>query len=172
MSRYLARMNWGAASAVAALFGIAAYHFLTPMPGEAEVAPEKSSVELAAHKAQAMDKLAESEREVNSLTWQVPHDEVGPTAMAWVSERARANYVQINAFRPQRSLDAEGLVQLNYLVTAEGSFLNVMKLLDDFETADSLLAVRTVQIASLDGSSDVVRASIALVAYREAPTSG
>jgi hypothetical protein len=168
----LSRVNWGAVSAVVALLAIAAYHFLTPMPGEAPAQPKKTSVELEDDKKQAMEKLDETERKINAVTWQVSQDEVGPTAMAWVSARARENFVEVKAFRPQRSADGEGLVQLNYLVTAEGPFLNVMRLIDDFEAQGSLLAVRTVQIASLDGSSDAVRATIALVAYREAQSGG
>jgi hypothetical protein len=61
---------------------------------------------------------------------------------------------------------------LNYLVTAEGSFLNVMGLIDAFESEGSLLAVKTVQLASVDGATDTVRVTLGLVAYQGEVESG
>lgn len=163
-------LNWGALSAVVALVAVAVYDNVAPMPQPE--APKKTVAELEAEKEHAKARVDESRTRVRQLTWQVSQDEVGPTAMAWVSEVARRNAVEIKAFRPQRSVDEEGLVQLNYLVTAEGPFLSVMRLIKGFEAEDSLLAVRAVQMASLDGASDTVRATIALVAYKEAAERG
>ncbi len=165
-------LNWGAISAVVALVAIAAYDVIAPAPGSEGFVTKKSESELKSDKARAMANLAESEQTVNSLTWQVSRDEVGPSAMAWVSQRARQNNVEVSAFRPQRTVDADGLQQLNYLVTAEGSYPNVMKFIKVFEGSDSLLAVRALQVASIDGASDTVRATISLVAYQEAKTGG
>jgi Tfp pilus assembly protein PilO len=165
-------LNWGAISAVVALVAIAAYDQIAPPPGSAGVVTSKSKAELEKDKKEAMGKLAESEKTVNALTWQVSRDEVDPTAMAWVSQRARQNFVEVSAFRPQRSVDAEGLDQLNYLVTAEGSYLNVMQFIQELEGQDSHLAIKALQLASINGASDTVRATVALVAYQEDKSSG
>jgi hypothetical protein len=165
-------LNWGAISAVVALVAIASYDFFAPAPGAEGVVTKKSESELRSDKARAIERLAESERTVNALTWQVSRDEIGPSAMAWVSQRARENYVEVSAFRPQRTVDAQGLNQLNYLVTAEGSYPNVMRLIKALEGPESLLAIRALQIASIDGASDTVRATVSLATYQEANAGG
>ncbi len=165
-------LNWGAITAVAALVVIAAYDQLVPPPGSERVVTSKSKAELEKDKKEAMDKLVESERTVNSLTWQVSRDEVDPSAMSWVSQRAQQNFVQVSAFRPQRAVNADGLAQLNYLVTAEGPYLNVMKFVKALEGSDSLLAIKALQMASINGASDTVRATVALVAYQEDKSGG
>ncbi len=165
-------LNWGAISAVVVLVLIAAYDLIVPPPGTERIVTRKSESQLKADKENAMMELAESEQTVNSLTWQVSRDEVGPNAMAWVSQRARQNNVEVSAFRPQRTVDAEGLHQLNYLVTAEGPYPSVMRFIKEFEGPGSLLAIKALQVASIDGASDTVRATISLVAYQEAKTGG
>ncbi len=165
-------LNWGAITAVFALVVISAYDIIAPSPGSQRVVTTKSRAELEQDKEDAQRKLAESEQTVNSLTWQVSRDEVDPTAMAWVSQRARQNAVEVSAFRPQRSVDAQGLDQLNYLVTAEGPYPNVVRFIKVFEGSNSLLAVKAVQVASINGASDTVRATISLVAYQEKKAGG
>lgn len=166
------RANWGALSAVVALVLLAAYHVLAPMPGQAGTGAGKSVAELERERRQKHEANEAAKQEITQMTWQTSRDEVTPAAMAWVSKQGQANFVAIKAFRPQRTLEADGLDQLNYLVTAEGSFLNVMNFIDAFESEESLLAIKVVQITSLNGSDDSVRASVGLVAYQEVAPSG
>jgi hypothetical protein len=165
-------LNWGALSAVVALVAIAAYDFFVPLPGETGPATTKSKPQLEAEKKDAMAELGKSEELVNSMTWPGTRDAVGPAAMAWVSARARESYLDVSAFRPQRTISAEGLDQLNYLVTAEGPYPAMLKFVRSFESPESMLAVKALQLNSVDGASDTVRATITLVAYQEAKTSG
>lgn len=165
-------LNWGAISAVIALVAIAAYDRFMPMPGETGPKTTKSAAQLEAEKKEAMTSLDESEKLVNSMTWPGTRDEVGPAAMAWVSKQAREAYLDVSAFRPQRTIDAQGLDQLNYLVTAEGPYPSMIKFIRSFETPDSMVAVKALQLNSVDGASDSVRATITLVAYQEAKNSG
>lgn len=165
-------LNWGALSAVVALVAIAAYDLFVPLPGEAPPRTTKSKTQLESEKKEAMSDLRESEALVNSMTWPGTRDSVGPAAMAWVSKRAQESYLDVSAFRPQRTISAEGLDQLNYLVTAEGPYPSMLKFIRSFESPDSMLAVKGLQINSVDGASDTVRATVTLVAYQEAKTSG
>ena len=163
----LNKVNWAAIAAFAAIVLTAAYDQIVPrdagLNGKAKSVAELQKEYEA--KKQEYDALNE---QVKGRTWQVAQDQIGPKAMDWVSKQALANFVQVNAFRPQRSVDAAGMAQLNYLLTAEGSFPNVLKFIRAFESSGSLMAIKMVQIASADGSTDAVRATIGIVTYQEA----
>ncbi len=162
--------NWGAVAAIVAFLTIAAYDFMVPKPGLDPKA--KTLEELERERATKREQYAKAQTEVDGQTWQVGRDEVGPKAMAWVSRAAEANFVSISAFRPQKMAESAGLDQLNYMVTAEGPFLNVMRLIDAIESEGSLMAVKSVQLASVNGASDTVRATVGLVAFKEAAAGG
>lgn len=167
MSLSLRGMNWGAASAVVVLAGVAIFHFATPMPGTAPEGAPESSEEVRARAADEGADYRRVRKENAVRLWQMARDEISPEAMSWVSEKARESFVTVSSFRPQRTNDLDGVDQLNYLVAAEGPYQDVMRFIKAFEAEDSLLAVKLVQITGIDGATDTVRASIGLVAYLE-----
>lgn len=163
--------NWGVLSGIIAILAIGVYALAVPKP-KPDPKVDRPVAELQQERAQLHTKSDEATSKIKSMTWQTSRDEISPQAMSWVSKVAQANYVEISAFRPQRTVEATGLDQLNYLVTAEGSFVNVMGLIGAFESEGSLLAVKTVQLASVDGASDTVRVTLGLVAYQGEVPSG
>ena len=163
--------NWPAIAGVIAIVAIGGFAIMAPKP-KLDPRLDRPIEQLEEEKAGLREQNDQAASEIESMTWQTSRDEISPRAMAWVSRAAQANYVTVSAFRPQRTVEAEGLDQLNYLVTAEGAFLNVMGLIDAFESEGSLLAVKTVQLASVDGSTDTVRVTLGLVAYQGEVESG
>jgi hypothetical protein len=159
--------NWGAVTGVLAIVAIAVFALAVPKP-KVDPKLDRPIAELEAERERLHERNDATKASVEAMTWQVKRDEVTPQAMAWVSKTAEANFVAVSAFRPQRTIETDGLAQMNYLVTAEGSFPNVMRLIGAFESEGSLLAVRTVQLASVDGASDTVRVTLGVVAYQGA----
>ena len=168
----LKKVNWGVVSAVLAMVGVALFEFLAPQPESSLRTQKKSDEAYRAEVDGEMAKLEIAEEEFQALLWQKSRDEVGPAAMAWVSESARKRFIKVRSFRPQRSVRENGVDQLNYLVTTEGSYPAVMEFLKEFESEESLLAVKLIQVGSIDGATDLVRASIGLVAYVEVDDNG
>lgn len=99
--------------------------------------------------------------------WAQPADEVAAATMAKVTNLAQARNLKVVAFRPQRTQDDNGVVRLPYQTTLEGPFPQVVSLLKDLGTSKFKVVVSTVQIASADGATDKVTATVGLVAYRE-----
>ena len=103
------KLNWGALAAILAIVLVFAYDSLAPKQATAPRAAKSLSQlqkELDEKKAAAQAALAV----VDGQTWQVARDQVGPKAMDWVSRQAQANFVQVSAFRPQRTADADGRI--------------------------------------------------------------
>ena len=173
MSSRLKNLNWGVVSALLAMIGIALFDYLAHQPTSSlGNSPKKSDEEFRLEVDAKTDELTAAETEFQKVLWQKSRDEIGPAAMEWVSDTARKRLIEVRSFRPQRTVRENGLDQLNYLVTTEGSYLAVMAFLKEFESEDSLLAVKLVQVGSIDGATDMVRASIGLVAYMEIDDSG
>ncbi len=140
--------------------------------------PVKSAGAVVATRAQEDRKLDASietlRTEVSTLRaknllrlWTQPADEVAAATMAKVTSLAQARNLKVIAFRPQRTQDDDGVVRLPYQATLEGPFPQVIGFLQDLETSKFRAIVSTVQIASSDGASDKVTATIGVVAYRE-----
>ena len=172
MNLKLGNLNWGAVSAVIALLGVITFDIVAPEPVSAHPKSKKSIDEYKKEVDATSKELEAEEAALQSLLWQSSRDEIGPVAMAWVSEQARAKFVDVRSFRPQKTVREGDVEQLNYLVTAEGTYPSVLEFLKVFESEESLLAVKLIQISSIDGSSDLVRASISIVAYLEVPKNG
>lgn len=167
MTFRFSNLNWGVLSAVFALIGLGLFHFLAPQPTSDLTTQKKTKAEYIAEVDEKKAQLSVANEEFQELVWQMSRDQIGPSAMSWVSELARKHIIEVRSFRPQRTVRDNGVDQLSYLVTAEGSYPSIMEFLKEFESEDSLLAVKLIQISSIDGASDLVRASIGLVAYAE-----
>jgi Tfp pilus assembly protein PilO len=98
---------------------------------------------------------------------QGPGDSVGAEAMATVSNLAKTSNLKLIAFRPQRP-QIDGVLTRNaYLAALEGPYPNVVRLVNTIEKSSKKLAVQSMQLASADGATDKVTASVTVVAYVE-----
>ena len=164
--------NIAAIAAVVVLVGVVTAEVLVPRPvvgpDEASRAAELQKTGRKAENLQA--DIVDAAAEVSRLTWDLTVDEIAPAAMKWVTEHAGEHFVEVSSFRPQRRTDVDGLVQLNYLVIAEGAFPNMMDFVRAFEADDSLMAVKLVQLSGVDGVTDRVRATIGIATFVEGAT--
>lgn len=172
MSSMFKNINWGVVSAILAMIGVALFEYVTPQPVSSLTTQKKTDKAYEQEVDAKSEELVVAEAEFQKVLWQKSRDEIGPAAMAWVSQAARSKLIDVRSWRPQRMVREDGVDQLNYLVTAEGSYPAVMAFLKEFESEESLLAVKLVQLGSIDGATDLVRASIGLVAYLEVEDNG
>jgi Tfp pilus assembly protein PilO len=85
--------------------------------------------------------------------------------LAQLAQQAQRRSLKIGAFRPQKQQTLAGLTELPYSVQVSGPFLSVRAFLSVLDSSSSKLALRSVQIASADGKSSLVTATLGLSAY-------
>jgi Tfp pilus assembly protein PilO len=142
---------------------------------KAEQAGKRRQFQVRLLNDKANQNVASKQASIVSQTWNMPEQQVGPVALANVTRLVAKNRLNLISLRPQRRSDDAVFVQLPYLLTVEGSYLQVLALCRELENPANRLAMNLVQIASADASSDKVTASIGLVAYltpKEAPKNG
>lgn len=166
--------NWNAVaiSAVIVMGGLLVLNFAFPVPSLGRVVSKNSAERAKLTKEIEDDRLAVSATRTKNAQrlWVQPADQVAAAAMAKVNEAAVAQSLKVIAFRPQRAQDDDGVTRLPYQVTLEGYFPKVIAFIKTLETPKLKLPVVSVQIASADGASDKVNATIGIVAYRELET--
>jgi Tfp pilus assembly protein PilO len=113
--------------------------------------------------------LAEARKEVDRLTWQGTVDEISPAVLNEVTRLAAERRVSVLALRPQREAIEGRLARLPYMLNVDGPFPQVSEFIADLETGANRVAVSLVQIASSDGASDRVSATVGLTAFRQLP---
>lgn len=99
------------------------------------------------------------------VIWTSSIDAVAPSALAKVTALAKTRQVKLGAFRPERTTQLNGLTEVPFLVSVDGTFPNTIAFIRDLEGSSSKLAVSQAQMSSSDGNSDRVTASVGIVAY-------
>lgn len=138
-----------------------------PSASRSGAARKKEEVKLEADTKRLRKQVSELQIKNDERLWSEPIDEVGPKAMTLLESFARQNNLKVISFRPQRVEEEAGLERMPYQISLEGSFPKVISFVRSVETPTTKIAVTNVQIASVDGASDTVSATIGLVAYRE-----
>lgn len=163
--------NWiglGYVAVVAAALMLVA-HFVFPVQAAGKVVATraKEDRDLDADIKKLRDDVTSTRAKNNTRLWTQPTDEISAATMAKVTSLAQGRNLKVIAFRPQRTQDDSGVLRIPFQASIEGPFPQVVALLKDLETSKFKVIVSTVQIASADGASDKVSATIGLVAYRE-----
>jgi Tfp pilus assembly protein PilO len=149
------------------VLGTGVYMKVAPAPTAQGIARAKqiSRNKIDAEIATAENQLKDLKTSVDGHTWAVPADQVGPQALAKVAALAKVHNLKLVAFRPQKANDAEGLVQLPFLILLDGPFHDVMEFMQDLDKPDTKLAVSLVQMASADEATNRVTATVGAAAY-------
>ena len=108
---------------------------------------------------------------IASQVWSEPIAEIGPTALESITAFARTEKLTLLGFRPQKAVEVNGLTQLPFLISVEGPYPNIMKFVRQLEASDLRMGTSLVQVSANDPNSDLVNATIGVVAYKLISTS-
>lgn len=103
---------------------------------------------------------------IAKLVWQLPTEQIGPKALASITAFAQRNRLKLVAFRPQKAVEVNELQQLPFVISIEGPYPSLMRFVKDLESPELKLGTSLVQISTSDPNSDIVSATIGVVAYR------
>lgn len=114
---------------------------------------------------EVQENLAKTKATIQAKVWDVPVAQIGPKTLESITGYAQKSKLKVVAFRPQKPISVNGLTQLPFIVSLEGSYVGVMNLVRQIEADDSKIAPSLVQFSSTESNSDVVSATVGLVAY-------
>jgi Tfp pilus assembly protein PilO len=142
---------------------------LTPVPTAASV---QKSHRLARIKMR--NQTADLGRQADQATlqaktrlWQVDAESVSTAILGSLTAQASQYSLKVSAFRPQRTVVLDGLIELPFTVQVSGPYLKVRKVIDSFDAATSKVALESVQIAaSAESTTNDVTATLTLDAYQ------
>ncbi|MBV9851448.1 MAG: hypothetical protein JO250_17405 [Armatimonadetes bacterium] len=85
--------------------------------------------------------------------------------LALLTVQTRRHALKLGAFRPQRPQALAGLTELPFSVQVSGPYPRVQAVMAALDAPQSRLALRSVEVASSEETSDVVTATLGLSAY-------
>lgn len=152
-----------------AMAAFAAYDLLVPKPSSAvkRASRHKMEIEVMQETGKLKTREAESVAIIEQNTWVEEANLIGPQVLDQVASTAKAQDVQMSAFRPQRSSTDGKVERIPFLITLQGSFPKIVAFVRNIEAAGNRIGVTTVQCASADGKSDAVTATVGLIAVRD-----
>jgi Tfp pilus assembly protein PilO len=162
------------ASAIVFIFGVililgsAAWITLIPLPTEqassgANRTQNLKKIKEATDKAES--EAVASQAAIDAMLWTESAQEVSPKAFAIVNQFALKHHLKVASFRPQKPVDVQGMTEIPFGLSVDGSYPDTMQLVKDLETTDTKLALSLIQINSAEASSDHVNGTINFVAY-------
>ncbi len=121
-----------------------------------------------------LDKLksdgAALKTKVDSLVWNEPIEEVGPKALETITKSAQSQRLKLLAFRPQKVQEVNNLTQLPFTISIEGPYPGVMSFIREMAKPEHKLGTSMVQLSGNDPNSDLISATIGVVAYKKLET--
>lgn len=156
-------------AALTILVGTGIFMIFVPKPTTAGLAAGKSrsEKELIArlNKIEADKKLLVTQ--VTNHTWPLKTEEVGPKALESITAFAQKHRLKLMAFRPQKPAEVNNLTQLPFVISIEGPYPAIMRFTKELESPALKLGTNLVQISGTDPNSDLVSATIGVVAYKQ-----
>lgn len=149
------------------LGGTLAYMLLVPEPNAAGVVKGRAASrrKIEGEIEQAKERNRAMQQQVRPRLWEGNTEAITASVLAKITNEVNRRNLRMTAFRPQKPQMLENLTELPYTVQLAGPFPAVRETIRTFDAPGSKLAVRSLQIASADGASSEVTASLAVCAY-------
>lgn len=154
-------------AAIVTLAATFAYMILVPKPTVAGVAKgrQRSVRQIEEQIEQAKTRSKESEALAATRVWDGNQDEVLAQVLAQLTVRAQRSKVTMAAFRPQKPLPLTGVTELPCSVQVSGPYETVLAFLGTLDEPSSRVALRSVSVASSDGATSAVTATLGVSVY-------
>ncbi|MBC8137848.1 MAG: type 4a pilus biogenesis protein PilO [Fibrella sp.] len=158
-------------AAILMLFATLLYMVLVPVPSTAGLAKGRdlSRRKLTQEIEAARERADELEKTNRAYLWNETAESVTASVLGDVTAQARRKSLKMTAFRPQRPQTLETLTELPFSVQLSGPYPAVRDVVSSLNTPQSRIALRSLQMASSDGGSSAVTATIAFSAYTVLP---
>lgn len=154
------------------LAGAAIYDRLVPVP-RLDITPQarKARQDKVILEVETLSKQAsEAKLQLSARIWKDDPESIGPAAMDSITRSAKSHGLVVGSFRPQKPVDEAPLTRYPYVVSVDGTYLSVLSFVRDLEKPENKIVVNSVQIASADGASSAVTATISIWAFTESTT--
>lgn len=151
------------------LVGTGVYMMVVPKPtSEGKATGRERTYKKVLNDLESVQKnLTETKAAIDAKVWDVPVAQIGPKTLESITSIAQKAKLKVVAFRPQKPVPVNGLTQLPFIVSLEGSYVGVMNLVHEIEAKGSKIAPSLVQFSSTDSNSDLVTATVGIVAYAQ-----
>lgn len=158
-------------AAILLLLGTLLYMVLVPVPSAAGMAKGRtlSRNKITDEISKAKTRANELEKANKAYLWNDTADGVTAKVLNTITAQAKSKSLKMAAFRPQRPQALETLTELPFSVQISGPYPAVRAVISTLNTPKSKIALKSIQIASADGASSAVTATIAFSAYTVLP---
>lgn len=160
--------------AIVLLTGTLLYMLLVPPPSVAgQVAVrEQAKQQLQRETVQAKQQARQAQAALGTRLWRGDADTISAAILALLTEQTHQHALKLGAFRPLRPQVLSGITELPFSVQISGPYPRVQAVMAALDAANTSVALRSVQIAASDETTDAVTATLGVSAYIASPVTG
>jgi len=97
--------------------------------------------------------------------WKGDANHVGADVLALVTASTQQNQVKLSAFRPQRTVDLGGVIELPYTIQLSGSYAGVRAVTENIDAKNSKVVLRSIQVNASEEVAGTVTSTLGISAY-------
>jgi hypothetical protein len=152
---------------IVAIVGVLLYSVLLPVPTvESMAASLNTQQRLLVSQNLVDEKQANIARAaVGTRLWHGDENHVGADVLAKVTASTENNNVKLTAFRPQRTDDLGGIVELPYTLQLTGPYPGIRAVMRDLDANGSKVVLRSVEVTASEEVTGSVTSTLGISAY-------
>jgi hypothetical protein len=97
--------------------------------------------------------------------WTGSSNHVSAAVLALITANTSQNSLKLTAFRPQRTVDLDGVTELPYTVQLAGTFADIRDVMRSLDAGNSKVVLRSVQVNASEEVTNTVQATLVISAY-------
>ena len=154
-------------AALVILLCTAIFYFAVPEPTVAGLATksQRNKTQLVTDTEQAKERAKSDEAATQAQIWEGDPENVEARALAELTNHAAAGKLQMSAFRPEKTVSVNGLLEVPFNVQVAGPYLSILSFLRSLDASSTKIALRSIQVAASGGNSSDVTATVGFSVY-------
>jgi hypothetical protein len=150
-----------------AIIGILVFSLLFPVHSPAAIRQQATT-----DQNQIIDKIEHDKKDADSARaaigprlWKGDENHVGASVLALVTSFTAKNGVKLTAFRPQRTANLGGVLELPYTLQLAGPYPGIRAVMQSLDRTDNKVVLRSVQLSASEEVTGAVTSTLGISAY-------
>jgi hypothetical protein len=155
------------------LTGALVFMLLVPEPSTADIVSNRKATirKLSEDVLYSKHRADEARNAVEPRLWMGSQNHVSAAVLGLVTASSTEASLKLTAFRPQRTVDLDGITELPFTVQISGTFADIRQVMRSLDGPHSRVVLCSVAVNASEEVTNTVQATLVISAYVASPTS-
>jgi Tfp pilus assembly protein PilO len=149
------------------VIGVIAYVLFFPAPNVQVVNRQELTKQRNLERSIQVDQeeAKEARAAIAPRLWKGDENHVGASVLALVTNTTLQDGVKLTAFRPQRTVDLQGVTELPYVIQLSGPYSGIRAVMHTLDSSDSKIVLQSAEVNASEEVTGSVTSSVGICAF-------